>query len=252
MSDTSKTWPVIAVAGLERTGSMWTYNVARKLATAAGIPVVPAKVPVYSGPMFAAAARHLEKSPAGVCCIIKVHEKVNLVPGIKIINNRRNIADRLYSWLRFTKRPFSEERVRQFIIRNTAADQYYDSWPESRILIVDYERMTTDNLGQVTEIAGFMELASLGSSVFSAIANDLSKQNVKRMTDNIDKDAAAIRNPTIGTSFDPRTGFQSGHVSDYAPGDWRRLLPEDQVAIIERCLNDRPESGQEKPGRKPG
>ena len=230
---------------------MWTYNVARKLAMAAGIRVTPAKVPVYSGPMFAAADRHLKLSPPNVYCIIKVHEKVNLVPGIKIINNRRSIPDRLYSWLRFTKKPFSEEMVRRFILRNHAADQYYDTWPKNRILIVDYERMSADNLGQIIAIAEFMGLSFLDQAVFAALADELSKQKIKQKTDNLDKDSAAIHNPTIGTAFDPQTGFQTGHVSDYSPGDWRRLWPAEQVAIIERCL-DEDATDKKKPDARPG
>jgi hypothetical protein len=43
-----------------------------------------------------------------------------------------------------------------------------------------------------------------------------------------------VGNPNGGTRlFDPLTGFQGGHVSDYRDGDWRRLLPADALRVID-------------------
>jgi len=37
-------------------------------------------------------------------------------------------------------------------------------------------------------------------------------------------------------AFDPATGFQSGHVSDYRDGDWRTILTADQQARLEALI----------------
>jgi hypothetical protein len=38
--------------------------------------------------------------------------------------------------------------------------------------------------------------------------------------------------------WDPITGFQSGHVSDYRPGDWRLLLTGDEKKRLDQTIGD--------------
>jgi hypothetical protein len=38
-------------------------------------------------------------------------------------------------------------------------------------------------------------------------------------------------------AFDPETGFQSGHVSNYQEGDWKRILTTEQKSRLEELIS---------------
>lgn len=209
---------------------MWSFNVTRRIVRQAGLRVTPDPVPKFDGAMFDAAAQYLESPEPDCYCVIKVHEAVKPDPRIRIIRNRRHPADRLFSFIRFTGTPFSEAFVREFAETTRRVERYYDQWPEERILNVSYDDLENDSRRLVAAIADFIGLAGLGDAVISRVDESLSRSSVRELVVGLDDADAGQR------SFDETTGFQAGHVSNYRPGDWRKLWSDVEIAVVERIL----------------
>jgi hypothetical protein len=81
----------------------------------------------------------------------------------------------------------------------------------------------------------------------SAIVRGLSKEKVALLIERkerdiirraredspIKADEVVVLGPKNMRAFDTATGFQSGHVSNYREGDWKRILTEEQKSRIE-------------------
>jgi hypothetical protein len=130
-----------------------------------------------------------------------------------------------------------------------ASKRHYDGFPPERALFVDYADIVTRPAAVVDTIAAFLE-APVGREAIIAIASDLGKENVahsiqqterdliqrSRNGSAISADEVVVLGPQDVRAFDTATGFQSGHVSDYREGDWKRILTAAQRSRLEALI----------------
>jgi len=251
MNDHVESCPIVAIAGLPRVGSMWTYNIARSLVRTSGLNVVPGTVPVADQDMFAAAEAYLKERPANARCVIKVHALINPSPVFLLIRNTRDIRDRLYSYLRFMKFPVNKARIREAVATTRNFDRHYDLWPAERILHIDFERIETSSLDVIRQISEFIGFPDIDEQILREVDVRFSKRQVKQkiadleqrvlhrdgtIKDDVDP-AAVLEGGGRVRAFDVNSGFQSGHVSDYRPGDWQYLWTSREKKIVNDAIH---------------
>jgi len=248
MAGSQEVPPIIAVSGLPRVGSMWTLNVCRALIRAAGLDTVPADVPSDDDEMLAAAKEWREAGQRQSRCVIKVHYPLDPMPGLNVIYNTRDLRDRIFSMCRFMKRELTEESANLMVRRSFAMDAHYAAWPKQNLLLAPYESIDADSETLIGKIASFMELPELKSEAIRNVADSLSKKSVRlhirEMEKRMDAGSGGDKRLEIvagdGGSrrvYDRNTGFQSGHISDYEPGDWQFLWTNDQKIWIDQAID---------------
>jgi hypothetical protein len=244
-------FPVVAIAGLPRVGSMWTYNVARALSRAAGLDPIPARVPRQDAQMIAVADAYRKQPPPDTRCIIKVHALIDPSPDIVIIRNTRNLRDRLYSYYNFMKIDFDAERIARAVAASLHFDRHYDDWPAGRILDIAFDRIAAGERDVIREIAAFIGLPRPDDATVEEIGFRFSKQQVRRriamiedrlldadgrLREDADPDAVLSDGAGRVRAFDTDSGFQTGHVTDYRAGDWQRLWTERQKRMVDDAI----------------
>ncbi len=245
------TFPVVAISGFPRIGSMWSFNVARSLVQQAGLDLVPDGVPKSDSDMFDIARAYLKSRPVNSRCIIKVHSIVDVSRSMRVIRNRRDLRDRLYSYYRFMQKDMNEQQVLEEITWGLHVDEQYDQWPSRNILNIPYDSIQNDSIDAIRRIAKFVGLPNPSMDTLTNIDFYFSKQQVrKRIAEtegrvfdqqgNVKRNADLHAVVEVGSghvrAFDVTSGFQSGHVSDYQPGDWEHLWTDRQKQMVNDAL----------------
>jgi hypothetical protein len=235
----------IWIASTPRCGSMWTFNVTRAIARAAGLRAVPETVPQSTQAMIAAGTEGLADPAPERVRVVKVHANMRPdMPYSRFILPRRDVRDAMISFMRFMRCGFEDGL--DFVRNTLATDRHYDRVPPDRALIVDYANIVARPAAVLDGIAHFLQ-APLAPEARDAIAASLDKQSVAesiRRTEQdlmrrsregspISADEVVVLGPQQLRAFDTATGFQSGHVSDYREGDWRQLLNAEQQSRLE-------------------
>lgn len=237
----------IWVASVPRTGSMWTFNIARELVRAAGETLVPEVVPRDDEKMIEIGSAHIETQSEGLA-VLKVHVRLHPdVPRSRFIVPQRDVRDALMSFMRFTHADF--ERGLEFVRGAVLIDRHYRHFPREKLLLLDYTRIVGTPLAVAAEIAVFMGLkvdsAQLEKIVATYDKASVRKRIAAREAEIIDRRDAGLSvseddwvpsNDGALRAFDPATGFQSGHVSDYVEGGWREILTEAQKRAVEALM----------------
>jgi hypothetical protein len=238
--------PIIFIAGMPRSGSMWTYNVCRKLIAAAGLRVWPEAVPQDETP----AIRHALSSPPApdqMYCI-KTHFEIPLGrPHIRIVCNYRDVRDAMISYMRFMKCDFEKGLgVARGCMRIT---DHYLAQPHPDVLPVRYDDMTARPRETIRMLADFLGL-EVSDAASAEIAASLSRDAVQRhlagigAPDREQQQTTSDPHPEhLATAqnldgsvrmYDSTTGFQSNHISSTRDGEWRtRLSREQQSTLME-------------------
>lgn len=230
--------PIVMVAGMPRTGSMWTYNVARRLIRLAGFTPWPVHIPPDPIPVFRIAVRNGVAASDRIC--IKVHAQYEgALPGLKILCNLRDARDALVSYMRFTRCSF-DEAIPAFS-ESLALVDYYLSAARFEVLDVRYEHILQQPETAVARIAAFIGYP-VSPEQAALISADYARDKVRSYVNALGSAAAGgagaapictQRNADGSLRlYDEGTGFQSGHVSDSVGGEWRTvLLPEQQARL---------------------
>ena len=241
---------IIWVAGMPRAGSMWTYNVTRRLLQADGNDVQPKFVP-KSDKQVAELARQAMRDPDPArIYIFKTHARIKSeFQHEKYITVVRDIRDALVSWMRFMHSDFDAAltAARDMI---TTVD-YYKSFPRENILHLAYGNITSDPGKVCTEIIRFLSIdipeADVKSIVDMFSKNTVIKSIAKKEQDisnNFQANEAVSEDEIIRNydgslrAYDSETGFQSGHVTRYRDGDWRNILTRDEQGRMNEALGD--------------
>jgi len=236
---------VIWVAGMPRSGSMWTYNVVRELAKRAGYRVLPDEVFISDEDSYAYAVRETAAcQDSRTIFVLKIHACINAIPPSHfVITNLRDARDAVMSYMRFMQVDFDQALAANRV--NVTIADHYQRFPEEQRMVLRYEDLRTS---PIATVAGIAERIGLGVEEGAAeeIASQFSKEKVRALIETRDRryrEAAESRQPLVGevllhragggiATFDRATGFQSDHVSDYEDGTWRELLSEEQVATM--------------------
>jgi len=230
--------PIVMVAGMPRTGSMWTYNIARQLIRQSGYTPWPVHIPPDPIPSFRLAIDHGVATRDIIC--IKVHARYEgSLPGLKIICNLRDARDALVSYMNFMHCSF-EEAIEGFSDSLELVDYYLDK-TRFDVLDVRYEDIMHRPEEAITRIATFIGLP-VSSEQAARIANDYSREKVRSYVAGLGDNKSDGGGRHTGTAlrnadgsirrYDDVTGFQSGHVSGSVGGEWRTLLKPAQQAQL--------------------
>jgi hypothetical protein len=236
--------PIVMVAGMPRTGSMWTYNVARRLIRLAGYTPWPVHIPPDPIPSFRLAIQQGVAANDLIC--IKVHARFEgALPGLKILCNVRDARDALLSYMRFTRCDF-ESAIEGFSESLALADYYLG---ESRFDVLDvrYENIMQRPAETITHIAAFIGYP-VSAEQAALIASEYARENVRNYVaklGDIELDggerflgSAQFNADGSVRGYDEVTGFQGGHVSDSVGGEWRTLLTPGQQARLSELTRD--------------
>lgn len=242
---------VICVAGMVRSGSMWTFNVVRELARRSGYRVLPEEVKLAEKEWFEYTDRELTNNPdPKAVFVLKTHLRMRTCPpDCLIISNIRDVRDVLMSYQRFMHVDF--DQALEDAKEAAATSDHYAAFPEEQRMCLRYDRITEapdETIGAIAARMGLM----VDDSTVSEIAAMFGKERVRSLTEERDQRCRA----TIATGREPAgevllaradgdyatidlsTGFQSNHVSDYREGDWRQLVSDDQTMILNQTFGD--------------
>ncbi len=237
---------VIWVAGIPRSGSMWTFNVVRELARRAGFRALPDEVMLSDQEWLGYANQEVaaNRDPKTIF-VLKTHAMLSSLPSDHlVITNTRDIRDVIMSYQRFMHCNFEDalEMCKLFI--GTA--DHYQAFPETHRLTIRYDELTANPAEVVMRIADRMT-GSVGDDVAQEIAAQFSREKVRELTESRDRryqhsleTGEVLRDETLLTrqdgvyvTIDRSTGFQSNHVSDYRDGEWRQFLNASQIGAME-------------------
>lgn len=233
------------IASTPRCGSMWAFNVTREIARAVGLQALPAAVPQSTEAMIAAANEGVADPAPERVRVVKVHAAVRPdMPHSRFILPRRDVRDAMISYMRFMRCGFEDGL--EFVRSALATERHYSRFPRDRALVVDYADVVARPAAVVDAIAQFLH-APLAPDARDAIVAGFDKESVagtirrteqdlmRRSRDGgkVSADEVVVLGPDRVRAFDTATGFQSGHVSDYREGDWRRLLNAEQQSRLQ-------------------
>jgi hypothetical protein len=242
-------YKIVWIASMPRSASMWAFNVARALLREAGFSVFPDILPKGDEHMVAEARKGLtDSSPNNVWCL-KVHSGLRgASPSNRFISTFRDPRDAIVSFMRFMRYDF-ETALSAATIWTHLCD-HYRAFPTDLSLCLDYDRITTDPAGVAGRISDFLKLDLAANDIAHAIA-DFERETVRRrvgafreqaergfMAGDVLAEALILNADGTIRFWDPHTGFQSGHISDYRDGDWRFLLSEDQKRRLDEAIGD--------------
>lgn len=227
---------------MPRSGSTWVYNVVRAVLRLAGRQVFPSEVPQDPDDMFAHADQAIADTDPNKIWILKVHRYLRPdAPRSKFINTQRDLRDALVSFMRFMQCDF-EQALKAMIESAEKTDHYRHFSPDS-ILHLEYMDIISQPLEAVRTISRFCDV-ELTEAEIRNVVTQFEKANVERLIQAKEADIERRARtgepiaraefvpqrfrPGMARAYDTATGFQSGHLSGYRDGDWRKLLTPDQ------------------------
>jgi hypothetical protein len=211
---------------------------------------VPHSIPKTDIEMVEEARKGLkDRSPNNVWCL-KVHSILrNASSSNRFISTFRDPRDAVVSFMRFMRFDFDQVLAASTIW--TELCDNYRAFPPELSLCLDYGKIITEPMDVASQISTFLGL-DLASNSIARTVTEFERENVRQRIQAIHKDFERRR--AIGDSdvadaqilnadgtvrfWDPQTGFQSGHVSDYRCGDWRILLTDDQKLRLDQAIGD--------------
>ncbi|HVW91359.1 MAG TPA: sulfotransferase [Devosia sp.] len=236
----------IWVATVPRTGSMWTYNVVRELVRSTGRTPLPEIVP-QSDEDNEAIGRAGIAAGDGLY-VVKLHARIPQdLPHSFFVVTHRDLRDAMISFMRFTKGDFHAGL--RFVAGAMRMERHFSGFPDDRRLDIQYPDIVDRPAEVVAAIAGRLGIEASATTV-AAILEGFSKEKVQERIAAREKalsERIAARQPvdrrdfvpmseTQIRAFDTATGFQSGHVSAYREGDWRKILSPAQQAEVEALM----------------
>jgi hypothetical protein len=241
----------IFVAGMPRAGSMWTYNVVRRLIVLAGKAPWPERVPTDERQIIQQAFTR----PAGdgkVYCIKTHYAIAPDRPDVRILCNIRDIRDATLSFMRFMKCPFMTalESARESM---KITDHYLGSGSLS-VLPVDYDDVVGASSSVVVKIAEFIGVEASDAEVGDIVAQ-LSRERMEARLERLGAVAvdqaggiASRSEADLYTSirnvdgsyriYDYGTGFQSNHITSSRAGEWREVFDAERQRVLNELLGD--------------
>ncbi len=242
---------VIWIAGMPRSGSMWTFNVVRETLRRAGFNVLPEEITLDDRQCADYANQEIfaNRDPSTIF-VFKVHARLSaLPPDHLIVTNLRDIRDVTMSYQRFMRVDF--ERALEICKFSLLIADHYLAFPETQRLVLRYDELTAKPAETIARIADRVA-GGIDDKSACEIAAQFSKAKVKALTEDKDRqyrrslegeqlppdEILLRRSDGATTTIDRSTGFQSHHVSDYRDGDWRQLLSAGQIRDMENAFGD--------------
>ena len=235
----------IWVATVPRTGSMWTTNVIREIFSSKKFKILPESQKISDAEWLTYYKSNvLFDENSSNKYVLKIHNKLTKIPPrSKIVTTIRNPYDLCASYHQFMKCDLGESiKLAESI---TAFLDHYKNL-SSEILIIKYEEIEIQPEILIKTLALYCEL-SLSDDEISKISNKYKKSEVKKLIDKNDFEAKQNDNYANDKfkvlqlldgntrSYDLKTGFQTGHISNRKTGEWRKVFSTKEInTIIEK------------------
>ena len=237
----------IFISTVPRTGSMWTNNVTREIFNLKKFKALPISQ-LTSDEEWLNYYQHnvLFDNTQSNRYVLKIHGKLTKTPPrSKIVTTIRNPYDLCASYHQFMKSDLAKSiTVAESII--SFLDHYKNL--SSEILIIKYEDIETQPEKLIKKLASYCEL-SLSDDEISLICNKYKKKEIKKIIDNNDLNAKQYdisKNNEFKVlhlkdgkkrTFDLKTGFQTGHISNRKTGEWRKVFSSQETQMIIQKLD---------------
>jgi hypothetical protein len=241
---------ILWVTGMARSGSTWVFNVARLLLLRRRVAVKPDAIS-RDEVDYLRIANEVMMRPAGASdplWMFKTHLRLSgPLPGASLICTYRDPRDALVSFQRFMHCAF--ERALEATGDMVETTDHYRRVSHVPKLELEFREITGEPEACAARIARHLGLVAEPAEL-AGLCRALSKPAVRALIADSEAQVQALINddepvpPDLyvtnvdGTAraFDPVTGFQSGHVSDYRDGDWQSLLSADQIRRMQERL----------------
>ena len=239
------------VTGMPRSGSTWVYNVVRELLKQR-CTVTPQTVPQFEHTMQNIAKDVIAAGPRDVVAVVKLHKRIQAnKQHSRFIATYRDPRDAMVSYMRFMK---SKVLFSMGVLQNMVdVTDYYREFPVDYIMHVDYHNVTDNSLATVASMAAFLGL-DLADDIIKQVDDRFKKQKVSarieerqeslniKLLQGQEVSSREVLNVTElekgkhknARAYDEETGFQAGHVSNYQPGEWRKLFAAEQHEQMNR------------------
>ena len=226
----------IIIGSAPRTGGMWTYNVIREIFVNQKKNIIPLSF-CNDDEMLKHHCNNLN-SHNDIISIIKIHKiiKKQYTNKTKIVINIRDPRDAVISYKRFMKlKNYSFQQTIKFINNSIDWIYYYrKNYNKEKLLEINFNDITDNPHKIFTKLEKFLYL-KINKKMVNKIIEKFSKKKVSEIIEKMRKTSksnlVALNKNTI-RKLDEKTGFQTGHVSDYKEGDWKRHFSNDEILII--------------------
>ena len=239
------------IVSMPRTGSMWTYNIVREMYRMGGYPVFPSEAQISEDEITEQINAVINEPHCEEICVLKTHRSFGAFHNTRFIYNYRNLMDVLISTMRFMN--FEFEDALGFVAGYSRITDHYRQFSPEIAIGLDYIDIAEDPLSVALSLRDFLNL-QLTVTQIETVVDKFTKGKVESLTANLGKgytgdNELGAENSSSSRpfariqqedgherNFDLLTGFQSGHVSDYKCGDWRRILTPEQQEVASRVL----------------
>ena len=245
MFDVNSFW----IAGTPRVGSMWTSNVVRRVLELKKYSVFPEQAYNSDAPSRFFKERAFNDFSEQNKYVFKSHNLLSPnIPRSKVITNIRNPFYICASFYEFMKT--NVEHALSVAMRHEKTINHYQQFNKDKILFLRHEDIENAPVQIVIDISKFINY-ELNDKEAQVISDELTKKNIKNLISKNDKKIAKLKKinknvPTdeivdfgngIYRSFDKKTGFQSGHISNRGSDDWKSLFSPSEIKLITQNLN---------------
>jgi len=237
------------ISTVPRVGSMWIFNVTRRMLRYSDYTVLPEKVPQSDSKMMQLARETAWRDPDPArIWVLKVHAQLQRnLPHSKIITCVRDPRDIIISFRRFMNTSFDHAlKAASALISMTNA---YRKYSPDLVFIARYEDIESCPVKLVLQLASFLNLDIPENAAYD-ITEEFSRGKVENLIHRktveldmkimtrapIDDREVVVISRDNFRAFDTNTGFQTGHVSSYKTGDWRIMLTEQEKMLANSTL----------------
>lgn len=240
----------IIIASPPRTGGMWTYNVVREIFTQLNKTIIPIDIPQDDNVMFNYHFKNLKSSDENIS-IIKIHKiiKREYANKTKILINLRDPRDAVISYKRFMKsQNFDLLEVTNFIQHFIDIISYYrKNHNKENLLELHYKDMIGNPEIIFPLLEDFLKI-KIDNKMINKILEKFSKEKISKLIQEkeqlikekiknkkkVDKKNLVTIDAKNVRIFDEKTGFQSGHVSNYKEGEWKKYFSNKEILSINK------------------
>ena len=238
----------IIVGSAPRTGGMWTYNVVREIFINLEKKIIPLNIPQDDDQMLDCHFINL-KNRNDIISIIKIHKliKKEYANKTKILINIRDPRDAVISYKRFMKlKNYSFQQAINFIKNSINRIWHYrENFDKENLLEINFKDIVNNPRKIFFQLEKFLNL-EINKKIVDQIIKKFSKKKISEMIkkkeifikkkikkkQKIYKQNLLIFDKNNIRIFDEKTGFQTGHISNYKDGEWKQHFSNNEISII--------------------
>tara|TARA_B100000900_G_scaffold395693_1_gene394319 strand:+ start:105 stop:866 length:762 start_codon:yes stop_codon:yes gene_type:complete len=230
-----------------RTGSMWLYNVTREIYKFLKFDVYPKEIPQGDLDVAGVYDKYAISDNNKINkYVLKIHKILPAnIKKSKILTTIRDPRDVCLSFKEFMKTDFDTAlNATKTMIKYSDTYKNFDS---NYVKFIKYEDIENKTNEVILNIAKFVD-ANIDLNIAKIISEKFKKDNVKNLikkNDNdldfkiknkkeISKSEIVYFSKTNYRSYDIKTGFQTGHVSERISGEWKNKLNINEIETINK------------------